>query len=372
MGLPEDVHQRGAERDDAGPASQPARDLHAQAPAARALVDRGGVAGPCRDTHREMIAQVLAHARQVLPDGDAVPGQQRRRADAGQLQQLGRVQRAAAQQHFPPGGDGARQSALAVAHACRAPSFEQDGIGLRADAQVDPAAPYGWVQEGVGGGNPAALLDDALEVPGALLRRAVVIGVARDAELGGAGDEGFAQGARPVGTADRQAASAAAIRIVAGSDASFGALEVRQHVGVGPAGIAAGRPVVEIRGLAAAVGQAVDGGGAADDPPLRQPDLATAQRRIRLGRERPGIGRVVERLDEADGHPDQRMTVGDPRLQHADRGARVGQPVGQHAAGRSGADHHIVEHGAQPNILPFSRDMGFGQSGQTSAGSADP
>ena len=43
-----------------------------------------------------MVLQVLAHAGQVAHHADAMLAQQRRRADAGQLQQLRRLQRAGA------------------------------------------------------------------------------------------------------------------------------------------------------------------------------------------------------------------------------------------------------------------------------------
>ena len=62
----------------------------------------------------------------------------------------------------------------------------------------------------------------------------------------------------PVVVGDRQVALAAVDAVVADADAPLGALEIGQHVDIAPAAIAALRPIVEIRALAAVVDHAVD------------------------------------------------------------------------------------------------------------------
>src|ERR671935_1030321 len=103
------------------------------------------------------------------------------------------------------------------------------------------------MQERIGAAHAAAAMDGALEVAGALLGRAVVIRVARNAEFGRAADECFAQDARPVAVGYRQRSGAAATALVSGTDAALRALEIGQHFAIAPARVALGRPVVEIR-----------------------------------------------------------------------------------------------------------------------------
>ena len=64
------------------------------------------------DVDLEVVLEVLAHAGRVVDDVDAVAAQQLLVADAGELQQLRGVDRAAAEDHLA-GVDGAAQPAAA-------------------------------------------------------------------------------------------------------------------------------------------------------------------------------------------------------------------------------------------------------------------
>ena len=143
-----------------------------------------------------MILQALADARQRVTDLDAVRLQQFRRADAGQLQYLRRVVGAAGKNDFLAGAhlDGrAALAAFEVAHADRALALEDEVGDMRMRAHIDIAALARRMQERLRGAHAQALLDGALAVGHALLDRAVVIGVARNAEAHGAFHEGLAQ-----------------------------------------------------------------------------------------------------------------------------------------------------------------------------------
>ena len=108
-------------------------------------------AGEVRRVGREaehevrMILQVLSDARQMVHRGDAVLLQGRRVADAGQHQELRRLERAGAQDHLAPRADLLRLVALPVFDADGALAVEQDArrVRLGLDAEVRPLAHEG-------------------------------------------------------------------------------------------------------------------------------------------------------------------------------------------------------------------------------------
>src|SRR6267142_694930 len=124
----------------------------------------------------------------------------------------------------------------------------------------------------------------------------------------------------------------------------FRALEVGQHVGIGPADIAQRRPLIVIAAVAADIDHGVDGGGAAEplaarlvaDPPLKAS--------LRHGIESP----VVE---FAGNHQRQRARRGDhpiiaraAGLEHGHRRLGIlGKPAGDRAAAGAAAHHHEID-----------------------------
>lgn len=200
------------------------------------------------------------------------------------------------------------------------------------------------MQERGRGADAAAFVNRALRVGDAFLGRAVIILVAWNAEALRTGDEGLAQRIAPVDVGDGQRPVAAVIGVFAVANAPLQPLEVGQHVGIAPAAIADLRPGVEVAALAAIIDVAVDRRGAAERLAARREDAPAGSVLAWLLRITPVDARVVECLDETGGQMNVRMPVGGTGFQHADACCRVfAQAIGQHAAGRAGADDHIVE-----------------------------
>ena len=89
-----------------------------------------------------MILQIGADARHVGDHVDAEAVQQFARADAGELQQLRRVECAAGQDHLAAGTRDAGRAALLVFDADGAPAFEQNARRQRVghDREIAAAA----------------------------------------------------------------------------------------------------------------------------------------------------------------------------------------------------------------------------------------
>ncbi len=200
------------------------------------------------------------------------------------------------------------------------------------------------MQEHPRGAAPPALVDGALKIADAFLLAVVVVGVAGDADALGAVHERLADRMKPIHVGNGDVAFAAVHPFVGQADAPFAALEIGQDVRVAPAAIAALRPMVEIRGLAAIVDHAVDGTAAAQRAALRGEDLPAAAAFARFGLELPRVFRIEQHLDEAGGHMDVGVIVGRAGFQDADLDPRIlRQAPGQHRPGRPRADDHVVK-----------------------------
>ena len=142
----------------------------------------------------------------------------------------------------------------------------------------------------------------------------------------------------------RTALPAPIVRMSARHVAVFQAFEIRQHIGPGPAGVAARRPVVKVLRLAAHKHHAVDAAGAPQHPPARPIAAATGQSGVGLGAVHPVDGGVVKSHAVANRRFEPEVVVRAARLQqqHAVR-ARGAQAVGEHATGRTGADDDVVK-----------------------------
>src|SRR5258705_3585051 len=208
---------------------------------------------------------------------DAERPQQFRRSDTRQLQELRRVVGAAGKDQLLVGahfGRTAAASALDIAHADRTLALEQDFGRMRMRPHLDIRPFHRGPQKGGRRADPQAVLDRALSVGHALLNRAVVIGVARNAERHRAGHERLAEGIPPVHGGDGQIALTPAIDVLALADAPLQPLEIRQHIRIAPAAIAELRPGVEILALAAVVDVTVDRRRAAEGLAARRVDAA--------------------------------------------------------------------------------------------------
>ena len=210
-------------------------------------------------------------------------------------------------------------------------------------------------QESARRGLPPAVQDVALVVADTELGGAVVVGVARQALGGGPGHEGLADRVEPVHVRDGQLALAAAQPVVARADLALRALEVRQHFGGGPAPVARCGPLVVVRGQAAVVYKAVDGGGAAQRAPLRKGNAPAFGVGRWLAGELPGERRVEQHLDEACRNVQERVPVGRSRFQHAHGGLAVlAQAIGEDAPRSAGANDDVVEDVAAATALELS------------------
>ncbi len=229
------------------------------------LVDRPDVLDPDRQSRRVVVAQVLADARQRVAAFDAEGPQVLGIADARELQQLGRVVGAAGEDDFAPRAHlrVAPRPAAAVSDADGALAVQHEAGRQRAGSDLEVLALQGRTQEGIGRADPAAVQHVALDVAHALLDRAVIVGIARDAVLDAPFDERLGQRVAPIEVGDRQRALGAAVERVAAL-ALLHPAEIGQHVGIAPAAIAALGPMVEVSRLAAVPDHAVDRRGPAE------------------------------------------------------------------------------------------------------------
>src|SRR4051794_41854103 len=138
------------------------------------------------------------------------------------------------------------------------------------------------MQEGARRADSAAFEDRALRVIDAELALPVVIGIARDAETDGAGDECLAERVMLVDVGDREPALAAAEGIVALPDPALQALEVRQHVRIPPIAVAALLPAIIIEPLPAIVDVSIDRTRSAQGLAARRQDAPPAGPLARL------------------------------------------------------------------------------------------
>ena len=266
--------------------------------------------------------------------------QMRAIADAGQHEQLRGVDGAAAQHHLAPGAQRLLHAALGIDHAGAAAIFQQEAAcwGIGDDLQIGRAG----FEIGGGGGAAQAIAGGDLIPAGALLLMAVEIGVFREAQLLGRGDEGGGDGVvvAHIGDAER---AALAVQVIGATLIILGGAEMRQDIGEAPADAAQLPPMIVIGGLAADIDQAVDGGGAAHHPAARPIDLAAFQLWLAGGFQVPGEFGVIHGLGIADG--DMQPGVGGPAAgleQHHPRAWLFRQPGRDRASGRAGAHHDVI------------------------------
>ena len=300
--------------------------------------------------HLQVVLQVLADAGQVEHQRHVQVAQQRRRADAGTLQDLRRGDGPGAQQHLAAGAGLFRLAGIAaqVGHAAGAQAVEQDalGEGVGADGQVRPLASLVQVAAR-GAGAPAVGRHGAVHRPEAFLAVAVEVVGARVAGLLAGFDHGMEQRVvAGLGCAHRHRAAVAVV--VVGADvAGFRLAEVGQAVEVAPvfqAGLPG--PVIEVQGVAADVAHAVDQRGTAQALAASAFHAAVVHVRLRVGLVGPVVAPALQRVGEGGGHlgaeVQAMVRAAGFQQQHADLGV-LGQARGQHVTGRTGADDDVVE-----------------------------
>ncbi len=212
---------------------------------------------PARARH-VMVAQVLADAGQGLAHFDAETAQALGLADAGQFQQLRRVDRASADHDFARHRGFAQIAAHGIADSGTALAVEDEGLGQRAGFDMQVRAAADRVQVAAGRAHPAAGGDGRLAHRDAFLAGAVVVRVVRDPDLSRGLDHRGENRVARLRIGDPQRAFPATEGVIAAAGIAFHAPEEGQDVLVAPAPVAQLRPGVEILSLAAHEDHAVD------------------------------------------------------------------------------------------------------------------
>ena len=307
------------------------------------IIERDALRAPRDQPDLHVILQIVADAGRVEHDIDAVLLQQLRRPDAGELQQLRRVIRAARDQDFLARPRGAQIAVLAIFDGPRAAPFEHNALRQRRRFDAQIAAALRRPQIGKRGARPPAAPGRGLEEAGAFLARAVEVGIGGYAGFRRGDDEGFRQriGVPPVRHRQR---AAGAVIFVGAALLVLGLLEIGQHVLIAPAGIAALAPAIVILVLAADVQQAVDRTRSAQHLAARLKHLPAVQARLGLGLVHPVDGLFLEQLAVAERHVDPEVGVLRAGFEQQHRMLAVrAETIGEHASGRARTDDDVIE-----------------------------
>ncbi len=316
----------------------------------------------------DVVLQVGADAGEVRNDRQVEPAQGVGLADAGQHQELRRIDRAAAQDHFAPGAREAHRAAAGVFDPDCAPAFEYDAQRQAARQHAQVGTPHGRPQIGAHRAPATAAQRGLVHRAEPFLPEAVHVARVGITGLLGCFDEGMKQRIAHRGRRDRQR-SAGAVVVVGSLQAVFAAHEVRQAVRVRPVGQSRPlRPAVVVERMAPDVDHSVDRRRAAQHPAARAIHPASVHRGLGFGVVVPVVAVVRERHRKRRRHPDENAVIGPSGLQHGQLHIRVlAQAVGQHAAGRPGPDDHVVEFLAGPHrgVIAFSTGRRCGRARRT-------
>ena len=122
-----------------------------------------------------MILEIAADGGVIEQRCDAGRGQRRRRSDPRELQQLRRIDRAAAENHFAVGRGELRRAAADIFHADGATLIEANLARPGAGLEAHIGAAQRRAQEGIGGRAPQAIANRHLIAAEALRVRPVEI-----------------------------------------------------------------------------------------------------------------------------------------------------------------------------------------------------
>ena len=300
-----------------------------------------------------MVLQVLPHPGQVGDHVHPERGQVSGVADTGELQQLRRVDRAAAQDDLTRADLTRRPAAVAVRHAHGPVPLEQDpgDEGPAGHVQVRPA--HHRVQVGAGRAEPPAPVDVAVEGGEAFLAEAVDVLGELVPSLLDRFEERLEERAGGRAALEHQRA-VAATELIRPGQAGLHPLEVGQAVRVVPAAHARVRgPALVVQRVAALEDHPVDAAGTAEHLSPGVVDAAAVQVRFGLRLVLPVVEPAADRERERGRHVDEDIppVVRPPGLQDEHAGGRVGgEPVGEGAARRATADDHEVV--ARPRHAP--------------------
>ena len=275
-------------------------------------------------------------------------------ADAGQLQNLDRADRAGGHDHFAAAACELGLAVLPEAHAVGARAVECHGFDKTLGLEPQVRAIEHRLEEAARRRPaPAALLVDVVGARALVVAGVEIVDPLDAGLLGGHAERieqipAHARMLDPPFAADR-------MMIAFAEEMVLVLLEERQHVVPAPAGEAELAPVVVVAGLAAHVDHGVDRRRAADHLAARIVQRAAVEAGHRFGLEHPVGARIADReqVTDRDVIPDPVVAAAGFEQQHAI--ARIGaEPVRQHAARRARADDDVI-------VFAFDR-FGFGHS----------
>ncbi|MNE33763.1 hypothetical protein D3C80_1274500 [compost metagenome] len=288
-----------------------------------------------------MVLKICAHARTIRLYLDAHVFEMRGGADAREHQQFWRIERGCRDDDLATGLDGFDYALALDLDTDRAAVLDDDLAGETVD-QRDVAALQRRFQIGIGGGPAAAMMDRLLHQPETLLLGAVIVVGQLETGLRAGLNEGVEQRIVDRAALHMQRPIRAAPALLAAM-AVFHALEVRQHIRIGPAMRAELLPAVKILGMATHVNEAVDRGGAADDLAARCGDAAVVEVRFGLGEIAPIIALHAHRPCECGRHLDEGAEIRPAGLDDDDGITTVfRQAVGDGGTCGAGADDDVI------------------------------
>ncbi len=319
---------------------QPLRADERALPLLQRGLHRHGLRAQVLDVHLEVVLEVLADTGQIGDDRHAERLELARGADAGELEQLRRVDRAAAEDHL------AGTDRLAADHdADGARPLEDDALDERVAAHLEVRPRHRRMEVRARRAQAAAAVDRPVELREALLPVAVHVVGERIARLLHRVEERVEERRRRRSALEHERPLAAAPLVGAG-EAALHPLEVRQAVGVVPRGHArVGAPALVVERVAALEDHPVDRARAAEHLAARVVDPPPVHVRLGLRLVPPVVALVPDRERERGRHVDEDVpeAVVAPRLEdeHARRGV-LGQPRRERRPGRAAADDHVV------------------------------
>src|SRR5512144_107313 len=313
--------------------------------------------------------KVLADARQVDQHRDADRFQPASWSDAGQQQQLRRVDRTSADDHLA-GRHGALGAAVAnVLDAGAAAAVEPQPGGLRAVDQLQRLLWRGLrllpLQRGVEVGRldamPLAVLDVDVVPAGSLHLRTVEVVGPGEPEFGARVDEGLRDRVRIVpGDARHPQRTSLAGQRTGIVLLILQLLEVPQHVLEGPIRAAVVGPVVVVAAMSPDVHQGVEVAGSARHPAARLRKPPAEAMRLRHAEVAPVDRRVLDEppvRGDSDVFRNRRWNLPIACLHHGHVDAGIfTQPRGDDGAGRARSDDDVIVIRHHPALL---RDYGL-------------
>ena len=271
---------------EAAPAHQPLGADERAPDEARVRKERDRLPGGDLKGEFEMVLQVLADAGPVGDHVDPERAQFRRRPHARQLQELRRIDRAAAKNDLAPRARLLLAPVAAVVDADRAAAVEGDSGRQRVGDHLEVGPLHRRPEIGVGGRPAHAVPHRHVERAKPLLPLAVEIGADRIARLPARLDEGVVERVAFAPMRRRKRSGVAAIGVSRPAKA-LRAAEVRQHVLVAPALGALLLPALEIERMPAHIDHAVDRGRTAENLAARTGDAPAAEMGLGLALDSP-------------------------------------------------------------------------------------